>query len=295
MAEGDSILRLARRIDERLGGKTVTVRSPGPRRPAGLPPSAIDGRVLERAESRGKHLLIHFEGGVALHSHLGMRGSWQLYAEGERWRRPASQAWIALTAEGIEAVNFGGSTMRIARQGQLRRDPRLARLGPDILGEGFEVGAAVRSLRRAGPGTELGEALLDQSLVAGIGNIFKSEGCFEAGIDPRTRLGSLDDAALGAVLDSTRTLMLEAVASGRQPNRVYRSARRPCPRCGTAIDSTVQGDSARTSYWCPGCQDRPGRGARPGAPSRAARYAAAGRLGPRSPLSWRRPQHFSPR
>jgi endonuclease-8 len=259
VAEGDSILRLARRIDERLGGKTVTVRSPGPRRPAGLPPSAIDGRVLERAESRGKHLLIHFEGGVALHSHLGMRGSWQLYAEGERWRRPASQAWIALTAEGIEAVNFGGSTMRIARQGQLRRDPRLARLGPDILGEGFEVGGAVRSLRRAGPGTELGEALLDQSLVAGIGNIFKSEGCFESRLDPRAPLESLGDEQLGSVLEATRGLMLESVDSGRPPSRVYRRARRPCPRCGTAIRSAAQGDSARVSYWCPGCQRQPDR------------------------------------
>src|SRR5215207_1228168 len=199
-----------------------------------------------------------------------MKGSWLLYREGERWRRGRGDAWICLAGNDRVAVNFGGSYLRIAPAARLRRNPRLARLGPDLLAANFDAAATVARLHRAGA-LQLGEALLDQSLVAGIGNIFKSEGCFEAGIDPRTRLDSLDDAALGAVLDSTRTLMLEAVASGRQPNRVYRSARRPCPRCGTAIDSTVQGDSARTSYWCPGCQVRPERGARPGAPSRAAR------------------------
>ena len=225
-------------------------------RPAGLPCTEIDGRVLERAESRGKHLLLHFAGGFALHSHLGMRGTWQLYTDGERWRRPASQAWISLSTDRTEAVNFGGSTMRIARAEQLRRDPRLARLGPDLLAGDFDLTAAVRSTRTAGPDTELGDALLDQSLVAGIGNIFKSEGCFEARLDPRVRLGSLGDDELGSLLDATRALMLDAVDSGRQPSRVYGRAGRPCPICRTAIRSAAQGDSARVSYWCPSCQPR---------------------------------------
>src|SRR5262245_45417667 len=115
MAEGDTILRIARRIDRELAGKQVTVRTPGSRRPAGLPIGEIDGHMLDRAKSRGKHLFLHFEGGLALHNHLGMRGSWQLYSAGERWRRPPSQAWIALASEDKEAVNFGGSMMRIAR------------------------------------------------------------------------------------------------------------------------------------------------------------------------------------
>ncbi len=181
MAEGDSILRVARRMDAALAGSRVSVRTPGRRRPDGLPPTSIDGLVLERVESRGKHLLLHFEESLVLHSHLGMRGGWHLYRTGERWRRPAHDAWIALAGNESEAVNFGGSKMRIVAEGQLDRDPRLARLGPDILAEAFEPTAAIARMRGTNPQIELGEALLGQRLVAGIGNIFKSEGCFEAG------------------------------------------------------------------------------------------------------------------
>ena len=173
---------------------------------------------------------------------------------GERWRRPARDAWIALAGNESEAVNFGGSKMRIVAEGQLDRDPRLARLGPDILAEAFEPTAAIARMRGTNPQIELGEALLGQRLVAGIGNIFKSEGCFEAGVDPTVRLGSLDDERLADVLVATRRLMLEAVESGRQPKRVYRRAGEPCPRCGATIRARAQGDGARTTYWCPGCQ-----------------------------------------
>jgi endonuclease-8 len=254
VAEGDTILRVARRLDESLAGSEVSVRTPGQRRPAGLPASGLDGRKLEHVESRGKHLLVHFEGGLALHSHLGMRGSWQLYRDGERWRRPAQDAWIALAGNGAEAVNFGGSTMRIAREAQLRRDPRLARLGPDLLADDFDAIVAVARIRGTQPELELGNALLGQRLIAGIGNIFKSEGCFAAQLDPNRSLDSLTDDELISVLETTRALMLEAVETGRQPDRVYRKAGRPCSRCGTKILSRVQGDSARTTYWCPTCQ-----------------------------------------
>jgi endonuclease VIII len=254
MAEGDSILRIARRLGERLTGEALSVRTPGPRRPEGLPATALDGKVLERVESRGKHLLLHFDGGLALHSHLGMRGSWRLYEEGERWRRPARDAWIALAGGGAEAVNFGGSKMQIVREAHLRRDPRLARLGPDLLADDFDPVVAAARIRSAGPDLKLGEALLGQRLVAGIGNIFRSEGCFEAGLDPNTRIGALSDDQLVSILEATRRLMLESAESGRQPHRVYRAAGRPCPRCGTAIRSRAQGDSARISYWCPRCQ-----------------------------------------
>jgi len=147
--EGDSVLRIARRLDERLADHEVSARTPGQRRPDGLPVSELDGRTLERAESRGKHLILHFEGGLALHCHMGMRGSWQLGDQGERWRRPAREAWIALAGNGAEAVNFGGSKLRIVREAQLNRDPRLARLGPDILAGDFDPAvAAARSARR---------------------------------------------------------------------------------------------------------------------------------------------------
>jgi endonuclease-8 len=253
MAEGDTILRIARRLDQALSGKNVAVRAPGPRRPAGLPLSRIDGELVERVESRGKHVLFHFDGTV-LHSHLGMRGSWDLYRPGERWRRPASQAWIAVASEGAEAVNFGGSTMRIATEAQLLHDPRLARLGPDILADDFDPALAVGRLRSRGPDLKIGDALLGQRLVAGIGNIFRSEGCFAAGINPTRPVGALTDEQLVDVLEATRGLMLEAVETGRPPNQVYRKAGRPCPRCGTPIRSQALGDSARVSYWCPRCQ-----------------------------------------
>jgi endonuclease-8 len=254
VAEGDSILRIARRMDAALTGGPVSVRTPGRRRPDGLASSAIDGLVLERVESRGKHLLLHFEDRLVLHSHMGMRGTWQFYREGERWRRPRSEAWISLTGNGAEAVNFGGSRMRIATEAQLRRDPRLARLGPDILADDFDSAAVIGRMRTIAPEIELGQALLGQRLVAGIGNIFKSEGCFAARIDPNLRLESLRDDEIAGALGATRDLMLEAVESGRQRKRIYRRAGEPCPRCGTRIESRAQGDEARTTYWCPGCQ-----------------------------------------
>jgi len=254
MAEGDSILRIARRMEATLGGKPVSVRTPGPRRPEGLASASIDGMVLERVESRGKHLLLYFSEDLMLHSHLGMRGGWHVYPLGQRWRRPASQAWIALASDDAEAVNFGGSFMRIGRRGRLLREPRLVRLGPDILADDFEPAVAIARMRGTKPEIELGAALLGQRLVAGIGNIFKSEGCWAARIDPQRRLGEVADGELEDVLTATRALMLEAVETGRQPKRVYGRAGQPCPRCGAQIRSRAQGDGARTTYWCPGCQ-----------------------------------------
>jgi endonuclease-8 len=254
VAEGDSILRLARRLDLALAGSTVSVRTPGPRRPDGRPASALDGRVLKRSESRGKHLLLHFSDGLVLHSHLGMKGAWHLYRAGERWRKPARAAWIALGNGAAEAVNFNGTAMRIVSEAELGRDPRLRRLGPDLLADDFDLDRTVASLRAAGAATEVGEALLDQGAAAGIGNIFKSEGCWAVRLDPWAKLADLEDDALSEVLTATRELMLDAVETGRQPKRVYRRAGMPCSRCRTPIRSRGQGDSARVTYWCPACQ-----------------------------------------
>ncbi len=154
-----------------------------------------------------------------------------------------------------EAVNFNGTTMRIAAAAELARDRRLARLGPDLLAEDFDLDRGLAGLRGTGASTELGEALLDQTAVAGIGNIFKSEGCFAAGLDPWAPLGEFDDESLREVLTATRDLMLGAVESGRQPKRIYRRPGMPCPRCRTPIRSRGQGDSARMTYWCPKCQE----------------------------------------
>jgi endonuclease-8 len=182
-----------------------------------------------------------------------MSGSWQVLRRGVRWRKPAASAWVVLRGEVSEAVQFGGPTLRMLSAGQLAVDPVLARLGPDILAPDLDLEALARSLRAA-PQMELGEALLDQHLVAGIGNIYKSEGCFAAGLNPWRRLGELTDEEARAAPAAARRLMLDSVAGSRPAFAVYRRAGRPCPRCGTPIAARGQGDANRRTFWCPRCQ-----------------------------------------
>lgn len=252
MAEGDTILRAARRIEAALGHKEIEASAPNPRgRAAGI--ERLDGKLLERVEARGKNLLLHF-GDLVLHSHLGMSGGWQVYPRGARWRRPRSSAWAVLSAERQEAVQFCGPTLRLLQASRLRRDPQLARLGRDVLAEDFEPAVVVAAMR-ADPSRGLGDVLLDQTLVAGIGNIFKSEACFAARVDPWRPIGDLSDEELGAVLRAAREEMLKAVArGGRHDFAVYRPSHGLCPACGAPISSRGQGDANRTTYWCPRCQ-----------------------------------------
>ena len=250
MAEGDTILRLARRFDQALVGATVAASAPNPRgKAAGI--ERLDGSRLEAVEARGKHLLLDF-GELSLHSHLGMSGGWHLYRQGARWRRPRRSAWAVLSGGGWEAVQFGGPTLRVMPTARLRRDPQITRLGPDILAERFDEDGVVAAMR-ADPTRSLGDALLDQHLVAGIGNIFKSEACFAARLDPWRPVGDLDEDELRRVLAAARDLMREAVETGRHPHKVYRR-QGACPRCRGRISSRGQGDANRTTYWCPSCQ-----------------------------------------
>jgi len=251
VAEGDTILRLARRFEQTLVGETVSADAPNPRgKAAGI--ERLDGRRLERVEARGKHLLLDF-GEISLRSHLGISGGWHLYRHGARWRRPRASAWAVLSGGGWDAIQFGGPTLQVMATDRLRRDPRITRLGPDILAEGFDEEAVAVAMRRD-PTRTLGDALLDQHLVAGIGNIFKSEACFAARIDPWRPVGDLSEGELRSVLAAARASMLEAVESGRHPHRVYKRRQGACPRCQGRIDSRGQGDANRTTYWCPRCQ-----------------------------------------
>jgi endonuclease-8 len=181
-----------------------------------------------------------------------MNGSWHVYPRGARWRQPRRSAWAVLAGDEQEAVQFGGPTLRLLPAARLSRDPQLARLGPDVLAPEPDFATMVANLRRD-PSRGLGDTLLDQTLVAGIGNIFKSEACFAARLDPWRPVGELGDEDLLAVLEAARALMLEAVESGRHTYAVYR-ARRPCPVCRGRIASRGQGDANRTTYWCPRCQ-----------------------------------------
>jgi endonuclease-8 len=250
MAEGDTILRAARRLDAALAGETVAAGAPNPRgRAAGI--ERLDGRLLGTVESHGKNLLLRFDD-LVLHSHLGMNGSWHVYPRGAPWRKPRRVAWAVLAGQTREAVQFGGPTLRVIPAARLGRDPQLARLGPDILAPDFDPAPVIEAMR-ADPTRGLGDALLDQTLVAGIGNIFKSEACFAARVDPWRRVGDVGEEELRAVLAATRAQMLEAVASGRHTYAVYK-ARRPCPVCRRRIAARGQGDANRTTYWCPHCQ-----------------------------------------
>jgi endonuclease-8 len=250
MAEGDTILRAARRLDAALTGETVAATAPHPRgRAAQI--ERLDGRRLDAVESHGKNLLLRF-GEVVLHSHMGMNGAWHVYPRGATWRKPRRSAWAVLAGEKQEAVQFGGPTLRLLAADRARRDPQLARLGPDVLAPELDLEGILQGLR-GDPARGLGDALLDQTVVAGIGNIFKSEACFAARVDPWRPVGHVDDEQLRAVLRAAREQMLAAVADRRHTYAVYR-ARRPCPVCHGRISSRGQGDANRTTYWCPRCQ-----------------------------------------
>jgi len=212
----------------------------------------LDGETLERVGARGKHLLLDF-GDLTLHSHLGMSGSWHVYDRGAAWRKPPSAAWAVLRGTEAEAVEFGGPTLRVLGADTLRLDPVLSRLGPDVLSPAFDPAAVAASLR-ADPERGIGDALLDQRLVAGIGNIFKSEACFAVKQDPWQSVGELSEEQLRRVAGAAHELMRDAADNGRHDRAVYRRAGRPCPSCGTPIRSRGQGEANRTTYWCPVCQ-----------------------------------------
>jgi len=252
MAEGDTILRAKHRLAAALVGQSIAVSAPSPRgRAAGI--ERLDGRTLAGIDARGKHLLFDF-GDLVLHSHLGMSGGWHVYGRGDRWRRPRSSAWAVLAGERADAVQFGGPTLRVLRASRVAIDPQLARLGPDILAVDLDLDGIVARFRAADPSRALGDALLDQRLTAGIGNIFKSEACFAARVDPRRRLAEVSDDDLRAVLEAAREQMLAAVELGdRHRFRIYKQ-RGPCPRCRGRVRHGGQGDANRTTWWCERCQ-----------------------------------------
>jgi endonuclease VIII len=252
MAEGDTILRLARRFEAVLVGEDVAATAPNPRgKAAGI--DRLDGRTLEEVDARGKHLLLGF-GEVSLHSHLGMSGSWHFYRPGAHWRRPRTSAWAVLSGGGWDAVQFGGPTLQVEPTARMRRNPQLTRLGPDILARDLDLDAVIAALR-TDPSRDLGHALLDQHLVAGIGNIFKSEACFAARVDPWRTIGEVSDEELRIVLRAAREQMLNAVETGgRHRFQIYKRRQSVCPSCRGPVSSRGQGDANRTTYWCPRCQ-----------------------------------------
>ena len=245
MPEGDALHRAARRL-QALVGHTVEVETPNPRAAATGVAERLDGRRLESVEAVGKNLLLTFEGGLVLRSHLRMSGRWTVRERGTATR---GRPWLVLRGAAHEAVLWGGPVLELNRRAARR-------VGPDILARPPEIERMVANLRSVSADRELGDALLDQRLIAGIGNLWRAEALWRARVSPWRPLAETDDEELRAVLREAAKLMRRSVDAGREERAVYRRAGRPCPRCGTPIESRGQGDANRTAYWCPSCQPR---------------------------------------
>ncbi len=190
MPEGDTIHRAAGRIRHAFEGRAPElIEAPQPRHRHDRWPEKLAGRTLSAVDARGKHLLLRFEGGLTLHSHLRMTGRWSIRPEGTTARGARRHAWLVLAGGGWEAVQYGGPVLELMSDSRARTDPRLALLGPDVIGESFDEGTVLRRLREDDPTRPIGDALLDQRTIAGIGNMWKAECCWAARARPLARDG----------------------------------------------------------------------------------------------------------
>jgi endonuclease-8 len=280
MPEGDTIFRAAQTLHRALAGHHVV------RFDSALPAlnrinddRPLAGRTVESVSSRGKHLLIAFSGDLVLHTHMRMNGSWHIYRPGERWQRPARDMRVLVATGEFVAVGFNVPVAEFLTALDIDRHPQLQALGPDLLDASLDREQA-RQRIRARAGDPIADVLLDQRVVSGAGNVFKSEILFVAGIDPFTPVSALTDTAIDRLLevavsqlrvnvvDRSRSL---AAASGRRttgslhPSKglwVYGRGGLPCRKCGTRIQRRKTGLDARLTYWCPVCQALPGPGPR---------------------------------
>jgi endonuclease VIII len=243
--EGDSLHRIARQLQV-LVGERIEAESPNPRGLVTGVARAVDGRRLEKVEAIGKNLVLRFEGGLVVRSHLRMSGRWRV--QRPDGSRRIGSPWLVLRGGEWEATQWNGPVL------VLGGDAAVHDLGPDLLADDTDLAELVGRLRREDKPRLVGEALVDQRVVAGIGNVWLAEMLWHARVSPWTPLGRVSDEELGDALAWARTAMLSAVA-GRRPRRaVYRRAGRGCPRCGERIRSRGLGDANRTAYWCPACQ-----------------------------------------
>ncbi len=255
MPEGDTIHRAAARLRPALAGHQL-VRFDAPRLVGDRPALGED---IDDVEARGKHLLIHFGGGLSLRTHLRMAGSWHLYREGERWRKGAHLARVVVGASsGWVGVCFQAPVVETYHRA-VGEPPALAALGPDLTATDPDLDAAVARARQVEPATSIADVLLDQRVAAGIGNVYKSDVCFLHGLHPFTPVAELTDDELRRLFATAhRLLVANLQRSGRVTYEgglaVYGRQRRPCRRCGTPVRMRRSGPMARSTYWCPTCQ-----------------------------------------
>jgi endonuclease-8 len=245
MPEGDALHLAAQRLQV-LAGQRVGVETPHPRASVKNLAARLDGRVLESVEAVGKNLLLHFEGGLVLRSHLRMTGRWRV---GPRGARRTGRPWLVLRGEEHEAVLWNGPVLELARDGG-----RVAHLGPDILDEPPRLDEMLARFRGDAPVRPVGDALLDQRLVSGIGNVWRAEALWAARVSPWRPLGQVADEELRDVLAIAHRLMRAGLEGARPLRQVYRRTGRACHRCGAVVRSQPHGEQGRIAYWCPGCQ-----------------------------------------
>lgn len=276
MPEGDTIFRAARTLHRALAGREVVrFESVYPALTRVHEDTPITGRTMESVTAAGKHLLMRFSGDLVLRTHMRMNGSWHLYRPGERWQRPQRDMRIVIATDAFEAVGFNVPVAEFLQEKDVARQDDLRLMGPDLLGESFDPDEAVRRLRARG-GDAIADAILNQRVVAGIGNVYKSEVLFLCGVNPFTPVRQVSDEALRTILVTAREHMQANVkdptaaivtyrgyrrttrrADPGQSLYVYGRARKPCRRCGTLVLVRAQGRDARLTYWCPACQPAP--------------------------------------
>lgn len=278
MPEGDTIFRAARALSRALGGKVITgFRSTYPMLTRVHDDSPLTGQTVELVESRGKWLLMHFSGGGTLATHMLMSGSWHIYRPGEHWQKPRSAARIVIENAEFHAVGFNIPVAEMHTPQTLARERRFPQQGKDLLNAEFDETAALDGVV-AYPEEEIGNMLLNQGVMAGVGNVFKSEACFVAGIHPFAKVGGLTRAEVLRVIrvahrqlasnvmeDSGDTIVTWRGAGRRTTHRsapmeslwVYGRSGEACRKCGARIRKRIQGHDARVTFWCPECQPMP--------------------------------------
>jgi endonuclease-8 len=273
--EGDTIFRTARALGRALTGKPITsfateyaqIARANDDRP-------FAGQTVQQIEARGKWLLMFLSGGQILATHMLMSGSWHIYRPGERWQEFRSNARIVLETADFVAVAFRVPVARIYTADSLARDQMIPPAASDVLKTDFDAAATVQRLQSY-PDEEIAHVLLRQSVLAGVGNVFKSEICFLEGVSPFALVGSLPVVRLESLVATARQLLAANVLedSGdrivtfqgrkRRTTRssdpgeslwVYGRRNEPCRKCGTPIERCLQGVNARSTYWCPNCQ-----------------------------------------
>lgn len=278
MPEGDTVFRTARSMGRALVGKPITgFRSNYPLLTRFHDDTPITGQTVEGVEARGKWLLIHFSGGATLVTHMLMNGSWHLYRRGERWRRPARDMRIVIENSEYQAIAFTVPVARIYTAQALAREKRIPPAASDVLSDDFDPVGAVARVRSCA-GEEIGDVLLHQQVLAGVGNVFKSEICFVEGINPFCLVAGLSDEQVtalirtgqklvsGNVLEDSGNMIVTYRGQQRRTTHntspqeslwVYGRSGSPCRRCGTAIRRRLQGPDARVTFWCMTCQPMP--------------------------------------